>query len=183
MRFNFCGLNLNLNPIRFLTKIQFYVELVMRSPGSINSGGSFPFKHGRLHEINLVYALEISGNKSFSANWIFASGNFVTLATQKFPAIEFSYNGANYFEKTFREAHYYGSANNFQPAAYHRLDIGFNFRKQLKKGERNIYLGIYNVYNRQNPYYYYFGKSNDERKLYQYSLFPIIPSFSYTYKW
>jgi hypothetical protein len=149
----------------------------------LNNGNPFPFKYGRLHEINLVYSLEIKDNISFSANWIFASGNYITLATQKFPAIDYTYTGQNYFEKTFPEAHYYGSVNNFQTAAYHRLDVGFNFRKQLKKGERNIYLGIYNVYNRQNPYYYYFAQSGGSRKLYQYSLFPIIPSFSYTYKW
>jgi len=150
---------------------------------NINQGNTFPFKYGRLHEINIVYALDISDKISMSANWIFASGNFVTLAKQKFPAIEFSYNGENYFNPKFPEAHFYGSVNNFQTAAYHRLDVGFNFKKQLKKGERNIYLGVYNLYNRQNPYYYYFGNPLVERKLYQYSLFPIIPSFSYTYKW
>ena len=150
---------------------------------NINQGNTFPFKYGRLHEINLVYSLEISNNISLSTNWIFASGNYVTLATQKFPAIEFTYNGGNYFDHDFREAHYYGSVNNFQTVAYHRFDVGFNFKKQLKKGERNIYIGVYNLYNRQNPYYYYFKTSNGERNLYQYSLFPIIPSFSYTYKW
>lgn len=149
----------------------------------INNGNIFPFKYGRLHEINIVYAFDISHKISMSGNWIFASGNFVTLAKQKFPAFELGWNNENYFIPEFREAHYYGSVNNFQAAAYHRLDVGFNFKKQLKKGERNIYLGIYNAYNRQNPYYYYFKTSNGERNLFQYSLFPIIPSFSYTYKW
>ena len=150
---------------------------------NINHGNTFPFKYGRLHEINIVYAFDISDKISMSANWIFASGNFVTLAKQKFPAFDLGWNNENYFIPNFREAHYYGSVNNFQTAAYHRLDVGFNFKKQLKKGERNIYLGVYNLYNRQNPYYYYFKTSNGERNLYQYSLFPIIPSFSYTYKW
>jgi hypothetical protein len=149
----------------------------------LNQGNTFPFKYGRLHEINLVYAVELSDNISLSGNWIFASGNFVTLAKQKFPTIEFSYNGENYFEQKLPEAHYYGSVNNFKTSIYHRLDIGFNFKKQFKKGERNIYLGIYNIYNRQNPYYYYFKSTNGQKTLYQYSLFPIIPSFSYTYKW
>jgi hypothetical protein len=150
---------------------------------NINQGNTFPFKYGRLHEINIVYAFDISDKISMSANWIFASGNFVTLAKQKFPAFELGWNNENYFIPEFREAHYYGSVNNFQTAAYHRLDVGFNFKKQLKKGERNIYVGVYNLYNRQNPYYYYFKTSNGNRNLYQYSLFPIIPSFSYTYKW
>ncbi len=148
---------------------------------NINSGSLFPFKYGRLHEINLVYALEISQKVSFSANWVFASGNYVTLATQKFPAIENTFNGDNYFNLSFPEAHYYGSVNNFQTAPYHRLDVGFNFKKQLKKSERNIYVGVYNLYNRQNPYYYYFKNTIKGQKLYQYSLFPVIPSVGFKY--
>ncbi|WP_159517737.1 hypothetical protein [Sunxiuqinia indica] len=120
---------------------------------------------------------------SFSVNWIFASGNYITLATQAFPAIDFDYFRDNYFDKMFLGAHNYGSINNYKTASYHRLDIGLNFKKQLKKGERNFYFGIYNLYNRMNPYYYYFKSSGDSRKLYQFSLFPIMPSVSYTYQW
>ena len=49
---------------------------------------------------------------------------------------------------------------------------------------------IYNVYCRQNPYYYYYGDPkgdplywnqfpNEPQTLWQRSFFPIIPSFSY----
>lgn len=150
---------------------------------NLNSGETFPFKYGRLHEINLVYSARLSENISFSANWIFASGNYITLATQSFPIIDFNPYSENYFETTFREGHYYGGVNNFKTTNYHRLDIGLNFKKQLKKSERNINLGIYNLYNRKNPYYYYFKTYERNTKLYQYSLFPIIPSISFSYKW
>jgi hypothetical protein len=150
--------------------------------GNINSGITFPFKYGRLHEINMVYSLQISEKMSFSANWIYASGNYITLATQSFPAIDFEYYQKNYFEPIFRDAHYYGSVNNFKTADYHRLDLGFNFKKRLRKTERNVYLGVYNLYNRKNPYYYYF-RNRGGRSLYQYSMFPIIPSISVTYRW
>lgn len=149
----------------------------------LNSGNTFPFKYGRLHEINLVYSAELSEDISFSANWVFASGNHITLATQSFPVIDFNPYNENYFGTTFREGHYYGGVNNFKTASYHRLDIGFNFKKQLEKSERNIYLGFYNLYNRKNPYYYYFKTKNGNRNLFQYSIFPIIPSVSFTYNW
>ncbi len=154
-----------------------------RSFENINSGKIFPFKYGRLHEINLVFARELSKNISLSATWVFASGNFVTLAKQSFPAIDFNYRNNNYLETTLVDAHYYGNSNNFKTANYHRLDIGLNFKKQLKKSERNIYVGVYNLYNKRNPYYYYFKTTESKRNMYQFSMFPIIPSVSFTYKW
>ena len=153
---------------------------------ALNNGKSFPFKYGRLHEINLVYFREISKKISFSANWIYASGNYITLAMQSFPAIEYTYNSyskQNYFEKEFVEAHYYGGINNTKTESYHRLDIGLNFSKQLRKSERTIYIGVYNLYNRKNPYYYYFSSKDGENSLYKYSLFPVIPSVSFTWEW
>jgi len=69
--------------------------------------------------------------------------------------------------------------------AYHKLDIGVNFRKEKKWGERTWNISIYNVYNRQNPHYYYFtGSDNNDGslKLMQQSLFPILPSVSYSFK-
>ena len=152
----------------------------------LNNGKSFPFKYGRLHEVNLVYSREISKKISFSANWIYASGNFITLAIQSFPAIDYTnnnYSAQNYFETKFVEAHHYGGINNFKTESYHRLDIGLHFKKQLQKSERTFYIGAYNLYNRKNPYYYYFNGNKGNKNLIKYSLFPVIPSVSFTWKW
>jgi hypothetical protein len=71
--------------------------------------------------------------------------------------------------------------------SYHRLDLGVNFHKKKKYGERIWSINIYNVYNRQNPFMVTFEDSVDQNgnqvtRLKQISLFPIIPSFSYTFK-
>jgi hypothetical protein len=68
-------------------------------------------------------------------------------------------------------------------AAYHRFDITAQFKKQLKRVERTFELGFYNLYNRKNPYFYMI--TNDlqgNNKLTQVSLFPILPSIAWTYK-
>jgi hypothetical protein len=63
--------------------------------------------------------------------------------------------------------------------AYHRLDVGIEFHKQKKWGERTWVLSFYNAYSRQNPYFIY----NDGNEVFkQVSLFPIIPAFSYQFK-
>jgi hypothetical protein len=70
----------------------------------------------------------------------------------------------------------------------HRLDFGINFVKEKKKGIRTWNISIYNVYNRQNPFYYYWGmkdSNNDgiaeKPALFQISIFPVLPSVSYSY--
>jgi hypothetical protein len=67
--------------------------------------------------------------------------------------------------------------------AYHRLDLGINFHKKLKRFERTWSLGVYNAYSRRNPFYLYIGYNKwNERVIKQVSLFPIIPSVSYSFK-
>jgi hypothetical protein len=68
-------------------------------------------------------------------------------------------------------------------AAYHRLDVGIQFHKKLKRSERTFELSAYNVYSRLNPFFYYVGYDRQgNRRLRQVSLFPIIPSVSWTWK-
>jgi len=57
----------------------------------------------------------------------------------------------------------------------------------LKKNRKRTWeISVYNVYNRQNPFFYYLGSeqigSSYQTVLKQVSLFPIIPSISYYLK-
>lgn len=55
----------------------------------------------------------------------------------------------------------------------------FHFaRKKQRKGEHILNISCYNVYNHKNPYLVYVDGTN----LMGVSLFPIIPSISYTFK-
>ena len=73
---------------------------------------------------------------------------------------------------------YIDRRNNFQYPAYHRLDLGVNFHKQKKRGIRTWSVSIYNVYNRMNPFIIY----QADKSLRQVTLFPILPSVSYSFK-
>ena len=75
----------------------------------------------------------------------------------------------------------YEERNNYSLPDYHRLDLGINFhfaRKKQREGEHILNISCYNVYNHKNPYMVYF----DGNDLIGVSLFPIIPSISYTFK-
>ncbi len=88
----------------------------------------------------------------------------------------------------------YTDLNSYRMRAYHKLDVGINFYKTVKLGERTWSINIYNLYNRQNPYYYFLDTTYQfdqqgriipeatKTVLKQQSYFPIIPSFSYSLK-
>jgi hypothetical protein len=69
-------------------------------------------------------------------------------------------------------------------AAYHRADIGLNWHREKKFGKRTINLSFYNLYNRNNPFFLFLDRDWDTNKrvIKQVSLFPIIPSISYIFK-
>ena len=75
--------------------------------------------------------------------------------------------------------------------AYHRADIGATHTPRPKKGRERKgqwVFSVYNLYNRQNPYFIYFGNEGDvtegtlDIQAYQVSLFPILPSVTWNFK-
>lgn len=154
-----------------------------------NNGNPYPFKYDRTNDISIVYLQKIKNNIQFSATWVYGTGNPYTLAAEKFKMMpEIGTDLNNYL--TYGQV--YNDLNSYRMRSYHKLDVGINFNKTVKRGERTWSINIYNVYNRQNPYYYFLDTSYqfDEKGrivpegtktvLKQQSYFPIIPSFSYS---
>lgn len=83
---------------------------------------------------------------------------------------------------------YYTSPYNYKMPDYHRLDLGFNFRKTTRRGNESIWnLTIYNAYCRMNPMFtmldHYRRSYEDEEYVTTFktmAAIPIIPSFNYT---
>lgn len=144
----------------------------------LNFGKEFPYKFDRRHDLSLALSYNWNKRRDFSFVWVYGSGNKITLPTAEYESIgssdPYSYN---------RGITYYGDRNSYSMRAYHRLDVSFSWIKEKKWGERKWTLGIYNVYNRLNPFFIDIG-SNDQgqAKFIEYSLFPILPSFSYSFK-
>lgn len=155
---------------------------------NLNFGKEFYARYDRRHDVSIVGIYKISDNVDFSATWVYGTGNAISLPLTSYTAytdnfMDYSKNynfsnniGADYFNNY--SVKYYGKKNNFRMAPYHRMDISLQFHKKISWGIRTIDLSIYNVYNRQNPYFYY----TDVDKLMQVSLFPIIPSITYSVK-
>jgi hypothetical protein len=130
----------------------------------------------------------LSDRITLSGTWVYGTGNAITLPLANYQPVEHepgtvstNPNQPNYYPY-YRSVSDYGGKNDFRMAAYHRLDLGIQFHKKKKWGERTWEISIYNVYNRQNPYFYYPDDSQGGNVLRQVTLFPIIPSFSYHIK-
>ncbi len=150
---------------------------------NINNGNRYPFKYDRKHDLSLVLNYKISKNINISGTWVFGTGYPFTLPSGKYPIINDSDGWEGSLDFVYNDDVYiWEDRNSRRMRSFHHLDLGANFEKQTKRGSRTWTISIYNVYNRQNPYYYYMRYEKREWKLYQQSLFPIIPSISYSFK-
>ncbi len=144
---------------------------------NINEGETYPYKYDRRHDLSVAMMKKLGKKVEFSTNWVFGTGNAITL-----PVASYLTAYGRYGEGVYD----YGSRNSFRMNSYHRLDLSFSFVKKTRWGERRWILGVYNAYNRKNPFYVDVKSRNNERGSYnqfvQYSLFPIIPSISYSFK-
>ncbi len=148
---------------------------------NISFGNVFPYHYDRRHDISIVIMHKFNDKIDVGLTWVYGTGNAVTLAVEKYPSFfDVNSNQSNVF---YDDIEHYDNRNGYRMPAYHRLDIGVNFNKQKKWGMRTWSVGVYNVYNRKNPFYLAFGyDNNNHRVLKQYSLFPIIPSIRYSFK-
>jgi outer membrane receptor for ferrienterochelin and colicin len=163
-------------------------RLFDRKGQEINFGRPFPAKFDRRHDFNVTLSHKFSERFDMGATWIYSTGNVASLALQEYrPATNETQSSAYWSYRS--SLPYHESRNNYRMPDYHRLDLGFNFHKKTKHGTRTWNIGIYNVYNRLNPFFvmpateYDNTTGQDNKKvLKQISIFPIIPSVSYSYK-
>ena len=146
-------------------------RLFNRDGQTLNNGEVFPAKYDRRHDISIVLNYKANEKIDLSATWVFSTGNAMTLGLQNYKPLDgYEIDYLTYIE----------SRNNYRMPNYHRLDLSVNFNRMFKRGERTINISIYNAYNRQNPYMLY--QSGNGGKLKQLSVFQLIPSIAYTYK-
>ena len=152
----------------------------------LNNGRSFAFNYDRPVDVNLVWNYELRENIIMSVAWNYGSGYPVTLATERFVI-----DG--------QEVLIYDDMNSSRMRDFQRLDLAVNFPAKTQWGERNWTISIFNVYNRKNPYHYFYNREFDlvphigssgtgvnanyhDLKLYQRTLFGFLPSFAFSFK-
>ena len=151
----------------------------------------YPYHYDRRHDVSIVLTYKLNDKVDFGATWVYGTGNAVTLPYDKYLALEdySGYLGSN-GNGNLPYINNVEERNNYRAPAYHRLDLGVNFHKKKKWGERTWSVGIYNAYFRQNSFFIYIdydyehynGTGDPEKVLKQVSLFPGIPYVAYNFK-
>lgn len=139
----------------------------------INNGKIFNAKYDRTHDLSVTLSYNFNKKCNISSTFVYGSGTCGTLGDQVY-----------YDPFSKREYEYYESKNNYRMPSYSRLDLGLNLFHYNKYGHKTTWnFGCYNVYNRKNPFVVVVDHADDgSNELKQKSVFPIIPSISYSYK-
>jgi hypothetical protein len=146
-----------------------------RTIPEVNNGKTYLSPYDKTHCLNLAANYELSARFSFSAIWVYATGNPTT-----YPSGRFEIDG-EYFPL-------YSGRNEYRRPAYHRLDLSFTYvpkppdARKRRYGEWNI--SLYNAYGKKNPWMITYNRNEDTglpraEMLY---LFGIVPSVSYNFK-
>lgn len=120
------------------------------------------------HKLTLSCSYKCTDNLDFGAMWNFHTGNRVTMP-----------------EHIAGKTPLYSSPNNARMPAYHRLDLNMNYHKKTAKGNEHVWtVSIYNAYCHMNVFMMSFEFKDNAilPSAVTKGLIPIVPSFSYTYK-
>ncbi len=140
----------------------------------INDGIEFYANNDRRHQSAINLQTKINNNLDFSIGYTYNTGSPVTLPI----AIQ-----SIVVSNTVEIVPIYGRINNARLPAYHNLSMGLNVHNQYTWARQKFSLGVYNVYNRRNPFYIDLVKDPDNNlrfNLEQVSLMPLLPYISYS---
>jgi len=141
----------------------------------LNAGKIFYPKYDRRNDISLTAAYDVFENLSLGMTFTYATGLRYTL-----PPGQYIFNpvGISGNDEILLD---YGEINTSKFPLYHRLDLSANYSLKLNKADINIFLNLYNVYNRKNAFAQYVVYTEDDAgnksaQLKRISLFPFIPA-------
>ncbi len=157
--------------------IGYTLSWTTRTFPDLNNGQPFYAKYDQRNDISVVTNYELNPKWSFSLVWVYATGNAITL-----PVARYFIDGTVVSE--------YSSINSLRMPAYHRMDVSATWKlRKYKHFEHSLNFSIFNVYDRQNPYFIYFANSGSVQQgtltvqAKEVSLFPILPSITWNFKW
>lgn len=153
----------------------------------LNFGRPFDAPTDIRNSLSLTSEIKLSDSWSFVATWIYNSGKPITVPDYIFAVPTTQPHFYDYWDIHFQGV--VTERNNYRTKPYHRLDVSFNHNYKTRKRhlDASISIGVYNLYNRANPFIYYIDTTENPDKTYSpvlksMSLFPILPSFSWSVK-
>ncbi len=165
----------------------------MRQFEAILDGDEFPARYDRRHDISLAVTHRINERWTLGGTYVFGTGSAITLPI------------AWYFTPNNQRIEFeYGPRNSSRMRDFHRMDISATYTRPMvkiktdpstgeeirkdRRWETSWNFGVYNVYNRANPFFYYvetFAEPGNEQfkfQVKQVSLFSVLPSVTWNFR-
>ncbi|MBP7184783.1 MAG: TonB-dependent receptor [Saprospiraceae bacterium] len=180
---------------KFTGWIGYSLTWAYRQFADINDGLVFHPRYDRRHDVNLVLIYKPSWRWTFSTVFSYGTGNAFSLPDGRY--ISFG----NDYEPTFdvdsgqflqlNIAPIYSERNKYRlPANWHwDVNVVYQLSKPTRRFQSDLTLSIYNVTDRRNPFFVYLApidenKDNipDRVAAKQVSLFPILPTITWNFK-
>lgn len=139
----------------------------------INGNRWYTANNDRRHDVNIVGMYQLNDFWNVSASFVFNSGQALTA-----PSAKYQIDG--------NTVYYYAERNGYRAPSSHHLDLSATYTKKLSHCERKWAFGIYNIYNRENPYVITFSEDDNSAsgtKATQTALFGAIPFVSFTLRY
>lgn len=168
---NIYGVELNFEKEigRFTGAMNYTYGRVLRKIDGINNGEEYSSPYDIPHDFRIRLSYQISKSWAFNSAWMYMSGRPVTLPV-------------GFYMYQEQAVPIYTDRNASRFPDYHRLDISFNYEpaKKNRKVNWTMNFGVFNLYAKKNPLGYSFDLdySTGKIKVYQYTLFTILPNFS-----
>lgn len=157
----------------------------------VNFGEKYHPRYDRRHDVSLVLMYKISDRVQLSTTWVYGSGNAVSLPESRYFFQDLP-GAAEDPSTPFSVIPVVRRRNSYRLASYHRWDLGLVWKLRPKRGESDLTFSVYNAYNRMNPFFIYFETLTENEdgtgnirgfRARQVSLFPVIPSITWNFKW
>jgi hypothetical protein len=156
-----------------------------RGTAGVNNGRDFHPNYDRRHNLTAVLLHELSPRINLTASFIYTSGTLTTLPLGRFGLQDIPGSRVGVDP---RPVPIYTDSNSYRLIPYHRLDLGAVYKIGSRRNQ-DLTLSIYNAYNRRNAYFVFFEAVEDKAtnrtvgfQAKQVSLFPIIPSLTYNFR-
>jgi hypothetical protein len=156
-----------------------------RGTNGVNNGQDFHPNYDRRHNLTVVVLHQLNQRINLTASFIYTSGNLTTLPLGRFGVQDIPGSSTGLDP---RPVPIYPDRNSYRLIPYHRLDLGVVYKIGARR-DQDLTLSIYNAYNRRNAYFVFFETVRDKAsdritgfRAQQVSLFPVIPSLTYNFR-
>ncbi len=151
----------------------------------INRRAYFPPRFDTRHNVSVVALWEINKRWQITGTWVYTSGYVTWLPSGRYTIQDVTGAPRQFLVPI------YGDRNTFRYPAYMRADLGVVRKFHNRRFDSDLTLSVYNLTDRRNPYFIYLDAETIETPLgdvpnsivaKQVSLFPILPSLTWNFK-